>query len=123
MEIINPLVAYLDAFILISLACIYPLRKFAFKKRYPDSHPIVRLEAFLRRNHKKIGILLIVVTILHAKLTHQMSIIGMILFIVSILIGLTYCLKRVMKCHWLTLHRWLTVLALVLLVAHIFIWL
>jgi hypothetical protein len=119
MEIVKYIVAYFDAFLLLFLAGIYPLRIIAFKNHYPDEHILVRIEAFLRRYHKWIGILLIIVTIVHAKLTQELSALGLIMFLLCILIGLSYCFKKVMQCYWLVFHRWLSIAVLVLLMFHI----
>lgn len=119
MEVIKFIVAYFDALILLGLAGIYPLSRIMVKKHYPDDHKLVKLEAFLRRHHKRFGMLLIVVTIIHAGLTHELSVLGLIMFGLSLLIGLTYCFKKMMKYHWLTIHRLITVIILILLVGHI----
>lgn len=99
---------------------IYLLR--VIGKQYKSNHWVNRWNRNLRKCHKFLSVLLVAVTLIHGitsftgvfKLTW-----GIISWIMLLLLGLSYCLKRKLGGNWIKLHRVLTLVFLVLLLLHL----
>lgn len=95
-----------------------------------------KMNRIFHRIHIPVGILLIAAGLVHGLFagnplgaTIRQAALGNVLFtwnmgtvcfILSILLGITYLLRKILKANWMKLHRILTVMLVVSLVIHIF---
>ena len=95
------------------------------KHRTPQARkprPLAAVNRWLRRHHKLIGILLIAAGAVHGLFSSDTlwSLnLGTVTWIVSILLGISWLLRKKVKKTWMTVHRLLTVAFVALLVLHI----
>ncbi len=88
----------------------------------PHPKPLAIVNRWLRRHHKLIGILLIATGAVHGLFSSDTlwSLnLGTVTWIVSILLGISWMLRKKLKKAWMTAHRLLTVAFVALLVIHI----
>ena len=94
-----------------------------------------QLNHLFRKSHKHLGILMIATGLLHGVLSgnekttnlFDMQVLpklftlnlGTVCLFVAFLLALTYMFRKKLKKYWMFLHRWLTIILLVLLVLHI----
>ncbi len=103
------------------LAIVYLLRVLNKTKKIKW---IKTLNRALRKNHKSIGVILIVFGLIHGILSSDKAIglnFGTLSWIVSILLGLSFVYRKRFNPQklWMTLHRFLTVAFISILVIHI----
>ena len=120
---IEIVIAWLDAAGILLLSVIYPLRLYCQKKKLRPTHPVYRLNRSLRTIHKPLGILIIMLTFFHCRLSSQKlgPNMGTALLILLVLLLLTYAFRKFLKGKWMAMHRWLTAALWFLLIAHIII--
>jgi len=123
LEAIKIILAWITALNIVLLSVIYPLRKYATKRKLTKAHPICRCNHFLRKVHVPLGLLTIPLTFLHCRFSSQKLGLNMgtICLAFLFLLLLTYVLKRQLKSKWIFLHRIFTGLLWVVLLAHIVI--
>ena len=120
-ERLNIFFAWLLSACILGLSIIYPLRLYCHKKKLDTTSYIYRANKFLRKIHKFLGIAVVWMTLLHCRLSSQhfgMNT-GTICLIISLLILCTYLFRKRFKSKWLLLHRNLTGLLWLLIIAHI----
>lgn len=120
-ERLNIFFAWLLSVCILGLSIIYPLRLYCHKKKLNTTSCIYRANKFLRKIHKFLGIVVIWMTLLHCRLSSQhfgMNT-GTICLFISLLILCTYLFRKRFKSKWLLLHRNLTGLLWLLIIAHI----
>lgn len=118
---LNLILAWAAMIIVFIMAIIYFLRVLNKKKKIVW---IKKLNRFLRRHHKELGIVLIIVGLVHGIFSSDKILdfnLGTVSWIASILIGLSFMFRSMFKPKkfWITAHRFLTVLFVALLVFHI----
>ncbi len=82
------------------------------------------LNRALRKNHKSIGVILIIFGLLHGILSSDKAIglnLGTLSWVISILLGLSFVYRKRFKPQrlWMSLHRFLTVVFIAIFVIHI----
>lgn len=106
------------------LSVIYPLRIIKTKYKLAEKHPVSRWNDFLRKAHKKLGILSIVFVWMHCSVSGRStgvdSGIGVFLLILLVLLALSYPLGRLIGSKWMAIHRVLTVILLLGTIFHSF---
>lgn len=122
-DTLNLILAWLPALCVSLLSVIYPLRIICKKRQLPPSNLLCRINGFLRKIHKHLGMLVILFAFIHCRVSSQKLGLnsGTLCLIVLVLLALTYLFRKSLKRSWLLLHRWLTVLLLVVIVLHILI--
>ena len=101
------------------LIVIWALRLIYKKRKIPV---IYKMNRWLRRHHKLIGILLIITGTVHGLFSSDALIgfnFGTATWVVSILLGFNWMLRYRIKKTWMTYHRILTVVFMALVVIHI----
>lgn len=122
--LINVILAWTSVGLMLALSIIYLLRignKYLFDNK---NQTLRKWNKRLRKNHRWMGILIIITALIHGILSsyHVLSFnFGTILLVVFILLGLSFILRRIFskRATWIKLHRFLTILAFVLLILHI----
>lgn len=104
------------------LAVIYLLRILNKGKKVKW---VASLNRILRKNHKSLGVILIIFGLVHGILSSDKAIgfnLGTISWVASILLGLNFVYRKRFRPQrlWMSLHRILTVVFVSLLVIHIF---
>ena len=115
----NIIFAWIALILTFLLVVIWALRLFCRKKKIK---PLMAVNRWLRRHHKLIGLLLIGAGAVHGLLSSDALFslnIGTVTWIISILLGLNWLLRKKMKKAWMAVHRLLTAAFAVLLVIHI----
>ncbi len=120
-ERLNIFSAWVLSVCILALSIVYPLRLFCQKKKLNTNSFIYCSYKFLRKTHKSLGILVILMALFHCRLSsqHLGFNTGTICFFLSILIFGTYFFKKRFKSKWLQLHRHLTILLWLLIIIHI----
>ena len=108
-EMLNLLLAWLSAFVMLLLSALYPLRLIRQRRRLPPGHWIAKLHRCLRRAHKPLGIGAIGLIFLHCRFSSQRLGLntGSFCLAMALLLLLSYVLRKRLK-NWLGLHRGLT---------------
>ncbi|WP_304509461.1 FMN-binding protein [Anaerotignum sp.] len=122
--LLNVTLAWISVGLMVALSIIYLLRignKYLFDNK---NQTLKKWNKRLRKHHRWMGILVIFTGLLHGILSsfHVLSFnFGTILVVVFILLGLSFMLRKIFSkgTTWIKLHRFLTILAFVLLILHI----
>lgn len=117
---VSKLLATGSIILTLMVAGIFVLR--VMGKRYSSDHWVNRWNRSLRKHHKFLGILFVVVTLVHGmtsftgifKLTW-----GIVSWICLVLVGLSYALKKKLRGNWIKLHRVFAIMFIVLLMLHL----
>lgn len=122
-KIVNLILAWIPAIFLILLMVIYPLRLYIRYSRQTKINFCFKLNSFLRKIHKELGILTIVLTFLHCRISSQKLGFntGTICLALLILLACTYFFRKYFKKKWIIFHRYLTVILVITLITHILI--
>lgn len=122
-DFINLFFAWILMVLIFLLVIIYPLRLCNRHKRPSSFDLISRTNRFLRKVHKELGIVAIILTFLHCRVSSQKLGIntGTICLLLLLLLWCTYLLRKQLRKQWIILHRLLTVCLVVTLIAHILI--
>lgn len=103
-----------SAVLVLMLSVIYPLRIIKTKYKLAEEHPVSRWNDFLRKAHKKLGILSIVFVWMHCSVSGRStgvdSGIGVFLLVLLVLLALSYPLRRLIGSKWMAIHQVLTVI-------------
>lgn len=115
--------AWIAVVLSIILAVVYVTRKLS-KGNSKIADVFKTINASLRKRHKEMGILLVVVGLLHGLLSTKSVFsfnIGTVSWIVSILLGLNFMLRKTLSKYrgWMYYHRILTAIFLLTIVIHI----
>lgn len=120
---LNILLSVTATVLFVLLCVIYPLGILRFSEKSKEKQR-KSVDCFLRKIHKKMGVWIIVVSLLHGiveikagNLDGMFS--GKICFLLLILLWLSYGLKRVLKEKWMIVHRILAVLTVIAVIVHV----
>lgn len=120
---LNILLSVTATVLFVLLCVIYPLGILRFSEKSKEKQR-KSMDCFLRKIHKKMGVWIIVVSLLHGiveikagNLDGMFS--GKICFLLLILLWLSYGLKRVLKEKWMIVHRILAVLTVIAVIVHV----
>lgn len=120
---LNILLSVTATVLFVLLCVIYPLGILRFLEKSKEKQR-KSVDCFLRKIHKKMGVWIIVVSLLHGiveikagNLDGMFS--GKICFLLLILLWLSYGLKRVLKEKWMIVHRILAVLTVIAVIVHV----
>jgi len=116
---INIVFAWIALILAFFSVVIWVLRLITKKKKI---QPVSRANRWLRRHHKLIGILLIGAGVIHGLFSSDKLFsvnLGTAVWVVSILLGLSWIFRKKLKKAWMSIHRLLTVAFVALLVIHI----
>lgn len=122
--LLNVTLAWVSVGLMVALSIIYLLRignKYIFDNK---NETLKKWNKQLRKHHRWMGILIIFTGLLHGILSsyHVLSFnLGSILFVVFLLLGLSFMVRRIFSkgTTWIKLHRFLTILAFILLILHL----
>lgn len=121
----NFILAWVSGLCVLLLCVIYPIRMILKKYKLSERHWIRRANRFLRRKHKTLGIVTVVVVFLHGRIAFHnsgiRSIVGVVLLLLLVLISLTYCFRYKLSGKWIKAHRILTLILIILMVYHMFL--
>ena len=116
---LNILLSVTATVLFVLLCVIYPLGILRFSEKSKEKQR-KSVDCFLRKIHKKMGVWIIVVSLLHGiveikagNLDGMFS--GKICFLLLILLWL----KRVLKEKWMIVHRILAVLTVIAVIVHV----
>lgn len=119
---LNILLSVTATVLFVLLCVIYPLGILRFSEKSKEKQR-KSVDCFLRKIHKKMGVWIIVVSLLHGiveikagNLDGMFS--GKSVFYL-ILLWLSYGLKRVLKEKWMIVHRILAVLTVIAVIVHV----
>lgn len=120
---LNILLSVTATVLFVLLCVIYPLGILRFSEKSKEKQR-KSVDCVLRKIHKKMGVWIIVVSLLHGiveikagNLDGMFS--GKICFLLLILLWLSYGLKRVLKEKWMIVHRILAVLTVIAVIVHV----
>ena len=121
MTFLNMILLWFVTLCIVLLSLNYPVRKYC-QRRCPASRDIsYKGYRFLRKSHRVLGILTIILTFLHCRLSSAgpgMNI-GKISFLILLLMFIIHLFRNTMKKKWIILHRMLAVLLWVTIIVHI----
>lgn len=122
-NLFNLATAWLSVLLLALVAVIWILRIMVQKKAVPKNSFLYRVNITLRRYHKAIGILFLIIALIHGMLS-SFDVLslnwGSISFLFMAIMGLSYMLKKkVQRKIWVNSHRVLTVLVVLTFAVHI----
>lgn len=122
-KIANMVLAWIPAVFLFLLMVIYPLRLYIRYSKQTKINFCFKVNRFLRKIHKVLGILTIGFTFLHCRISSQKLGFntGTICLVLLIFIACTYFFRKYFKKKWMAFHRYLTVILVITLIAHILI--
>jgi uncharacterized protein with FMN-binding domain len=120
---INFGMAWLAVILAVLLSIVYILRFFS-KKESKASLALKKVNAFLRRRHKAMGVVLVIFGLAHGLFSSDSVFtlnIGTICWIASILLGINWLIRNKLSKRkgWMYYHRILTVAFLALIVWHV----
>lgn len=120
-EFTNLFFAWLPAICILLLTIIYPIRIFYNHKRLLKTSMIFKANKYLRKIHKQLGILTIIFTFIHCRISSQKLglNIGTICLSFLLILLATYIFRKQLKKYWISIHRLVTVLLIIILVLHI----
>lgn len=119
-SILNITFAWLSLIIIFLLCSLYPLSKLLENKKYVNNDKIIKLKNTLKKLHKPLGVLVILIMFIHGKLSGQRpGIEAILILLLSILLLVSYCLRKKFPKGWMLLHRSLTALLLIVIIIHI----
>ena len=108
--------------IILLCAGIFLLRVVIKRNKLSRDHFLCKLNRRLRRCHKFLGVLAIVFAFMHCSISERAaglsSDLGEAMLILVILLALSYCLRKLLKHHWIKIHRILTALLMACFVVH-----
>lgn len=122
--VLNLGLAWIAVILVLLTAIIYILRIVA--RRSERLKPALqRLNRFLRKHHKLLGLLLIIAGLIHGLFSSDTvwSLnLGTVCWVLSVLLGLNWLLKKHFRKSksWMFYHRWLTIVFLASLALHLF---
>ena len=121
MTFLNMILPWFVTLCIVLLSLNYPVRKYC-QRHCPASRDIsYKGYRFLRKSHRVLGILTIILTFLHCRLSSAgpgMNI-GKISFLILHALSQSHLFRNTMKKKWIILHRMLAVLLWVTIIVHI----
>lgn len=119
------LLSWSSFIIIILCTIIYPLRIIIKYLKLDSSIFIKKVNYILRKNHKILGILSIILVFLHCRVSHRITNIrsgfGIFLLILLILLLLSYLLRKYLGNKWILIHRFLSLILFLGVMFHSFI--
>lgn len=119
----NLITAWLSVILLVLVVVIWILRILVQKKIVPKNSFLFKANITLRRYHKTIGILFLVIALIHGMLSSFKVLSlnwGSISFMFMTIMGLSYMFKKIVpRKIWANSHRILTVLVVLTFAIHI----
>lgn len=121
MGCIDTIIAWVTMLGIFLLSIIYPLRKYCTSRKLPVSHLLCRINRFLRKIHKPLGVLIIPITFLHCRFSTQKLGLnfGTLCLVLLVILLFTYLLRKVLKGRWMKLHRAFTTALWIIVTIHI----
>lgn len=122
--LINVGMAWVTVILMILLLVVYLLRKIIQRMKLPKDSWLRTLNKKLRKPHKWLGVAALVTGLIHG-LYSSLPILsgnkGTILFVVMILMGLSFMFRKHLKAWqpWIKVHRWLAIASMALLLLHL----
>lgn len=122
-DYLNLSLAWILMVLILLLVIIYPLRLCNRYKQLSSFKFFLKANKILRKVHKELGILAIIFTFLHCRISSQKLGIntGTICLLLLMFLWCSYLLRKQLKKQWIILHRFLTVCLVITLIAHILI--
>ncbi|MBN2260057.1 MAG: FMN-binding protein [Clostridiales bacterium] len=123
--LINVVLAWSAVILVVLLSIIWILRIYIKKKAIKNRKKFIyRVNRILRKNHKSIGISMVLVGILHGVFSSYDILsfnLGTLLSVMTILLGLTFYLRKKFPVEriWMKIHRLLVVAVVILIPMHI----
>lgn len=119
-SILNITFAWLSFTMIILLCSLYPLSKLLESKKNTNHDKIRKLKYYLKKIHRPLGVFVIFIMFIHGKLSGQRpGIEAILILLLSILLLVSYCLRRKFPKGWMILHRILTGFLLIAIFIHI----
>ena len=116
--------SWVSGVLVLMLSVIYPLRVIKMKYKLAEEHPVSRWNNFLRKAHKKLGILSIIFVWMHCSVsgrgTGADSGMGVFLLVLLVLLALSYPLRWLIGNRWMAIHQVLTVILFIGTIFHSF---
>lgn len=120
-SILNITFAWLSLIVIILLCSLYPLSKLLENEKY-NNEKIMKYKYYLKNIHKPLGVIVIFIMFIHGKLSGQRpGIEAILILLLSILLLLSYCLRKKFPKGWMIIHRSLTLLLLITIFIHVFL--
>jgi|LGVF01.1.fsa_nt_gb uncharacterized protein with FMN-binding domain len=122
--LINVVLAWISVGLIGVLSIIWLMRLYIKKHRIKKERDVYRLNRMLRKYHKWTGISFVVIASVHGILSSYKLLslnFGTLIVVFSILMGITYYLRKKFNkgSSWLSIHRALTLMILILIPVHI----
>lgn len=122
--LINVVSAWISVGLVIALSIIWLMRLYIKKHGIKKERDVYRLNRMLRKYHKWTGISFVVIASVHGLLSSYKLLslnFGTLIVVLSLLMGITYYLRKKFNkgSSWLSIHRALTLMILILIPVHI----
>ncbi len=122
---VNVILSWLSAALVLLLMVIWPLRLLCTKSRFKNNRVLKPIWRVLRKIHAPLGIITTVIVFMHCSVAERAtgvnSLVGAILLVCMLALCLTWFLKRLIPRYWLILHRGITAIMFIAMMFHSFI--
>lgn len=121
MILLNTILPWLLTLCIVLLSLNYPLRRYCQNNRASAGDVFYVFYKFLRKSHRLLGILVIILTFLHCRFSSAVSgtNMGKICFLILLLMFIIHLFRNRMKKKWIIIHRALAVLLWIAIIVHI----
>lgn len=118
------------AFAWISTVCVFflcvtfPVR-ILLKNKFSKSFFLKSVNSFLRKIHKPLGIVTIIIVFIHCRISFEStglrSFIGVVLLLLLLIITFSYFIRKIISGVWLKVHQALSLILVLISIYHIFL--